>query len=250
MPLPLCRVSWLGLVPYEEAWRLQGELAARRATGLVPDILLLLEHPPVYTTGRRGSSNHLRTSPAALGAPLIESDRGGDITFHGPGQLVAYPILDLRATGLGAAGYVNRLEEAVIRTLARYGIAGGRETGLTGVWAEGEKIAAIGVRVSRPAGAAGGWVTSHGLALNVDVDLGWFQRVVPCGIADRGVTSMARLRGSAPALLEVAGELAAQFGELFGRTISTGGAFRLSQTVLTELGDEPTIRGGFHRTAG
>ncbi len=250
MTLPLCRVSWLGRLPYEEAWRLQGELAARRAVGLVPDILLLLEHPPVYTTGRRGPGNHLRIPPTALGAPLIESDRGGDITFHGPGQLVVYPILDLRASCLGVAEYVNRLEEAVIRTLTRYGIEGGREAGLPGVWVNGEKIAAIGVRVSRPVGSTGGWVTSHGLALNVDVDLDWFQHVVPCGLGDRGVTSVARLRGQVPALLEVAGELAARFGELFGRRISTGGAFRPSQAVLTGPGEGPTIGNSFHRTAG
>ena len=140
---------------FREAWRLQRELAIRRADGLAPDTLLLLEHPSVYTTGRRGHGGHLRASPVSLGAPLIESDRGGDITFHGPGQLIAYPIIGLRAAGLGVASYIQALEEVIIRTLAHYGIAGRRESDLTGVWAEGEKIAAIGVRVSRPGGVAG-----------------------------------------------------------------------------------------------
>ena len=232
MALPLCRASWLGRIAYEEAWRLQREIAAQRAAGLAPDTLLLLEHPPVYTTGRRGPGSHLRTSPASLGAPLIESDRGGDITFHGPGQLVAYPIIDLRAAGLGVAGYVRALEEVIIRTLAHYGIAGRREAGLTGVWVEGEKIAAIGVRVSRPGGVSAGWVTSHGLSLNVDVDLSWFQRVVPCGIADRGVTSMAKLLGEAPMVREVAERLSIAFSCVFDRELAAGDLVHPSQEHL------------------
>ncbi len=231
-----CRVSWLGRVEYPEAWRLQQRLVSERAAGLIPDTLLLLEHPPVYTTGRRGVGDHLRLPPEALGAPLIETDRGGDITFHGPGQLIAYAIVDLRAAGLGVVDYVRAVEETVIRTLGDYGIEAGREPGLTGVWAGGEKIAAIGVRVSRPGGAAGGWVTSHGLALNVDVDLGWFQRIVPCGIADRGVTSMARLLGRAPPLRQVAVRLAENFGGVFG--------------LRTEWADKPAADGSPPSAAG
>ena len=242
MAPPLCRASWLGRVPYEEAWRLQRDLAVRRSAGLAPDTLLLLEHPPVYTTGRRGPGGNLRTSPAVLGAPLIESDRGGAITFHGPGQLVAYPIVDLRATGLGVTGYVGMLEQVIIRTLSSYGIAGGRESGLTGVWVEGEKIAAIGVRVSRPAGAARRWVTSHGLAINVDVDLDWFQRIIPCGIADRSVTSMARLLGEAPPLRDVADRLAVHFGQVFRREMSAVPAVPSAEAALTGPRAESTIR--------
>jgi len=214
---PICEVRRLGLVDYEDAWQLQRELAARRAPAEIPDTLLLLEHPPVYTTGKRNADANLRLPPDLLRAPLVVSDRGGDITFHGPGQLVAYPIIDLRAAGLGVVTYVRSLEEVIMRTLRDYGIDSGLECGLSGVWADSDKIAAIGVRVSRPGGASGAWVTTHGLALNIDVDLDWFERIVPCGIADRGVTSMQRLLGDAPPLPEVADRLVAHFGELFGR---------------------------------
>jgi len=220
MSMPVCRARWLGRIDYEEAWALQRELVAQRGSGLIDDTLLLLEHPPVYTTGRRNGGHHLRVDADALGAPLLAVDRGGDITFHGPGQLVAYPIIDLRAAGLGVVDYVRDLEDVIIRTLGDYGIAGGREPGLTGVWADGKKIAAIGVRVSRPERRAGGrWVTSHGLALNVSVDLEWFGRIVPCGIAGRGVTSMERLLGRAVPLEEAADRLAEQFGAVFGRRV-------------------------------
>ncbi|MBI2914135.1 MAG: lipoyl(octanoyl) transferase LipB [Chloroflexi bacterium] len=232
------QATWLGRVEYEEAWRLQREIAARRAAGEVPDTLLLLEHPPVYTTGRRGAGVHLRLPEASLGAPVIASDRGGDITFHGPGQLIAYPVIDLRAADLSVVGYVRALEEAVIRTLAGYAIAAHREAGLTGVWVRGDKIAAIGVRVSRPRGTEGGWVTSHGLALNVDVDLAWFQRIVPCGIADRGVTSMAALLGSAPTAREAGERLAVRLADVLQRRLSSGRLFQPSQ-IFTALPASP-----------
>ncbi len=220
MSMPVCHARWLGRIDYEEAWALQRELVARRGAGSIEDTLLLLEHPPVYTTGRRNGARHLRVNAEALGAPLLEVDRGGDITFHGPGQLVAYPIIDLRAAGLGVVDYVRGLEEVVIRTLHDYAIEGQREPGLTGVWVDGEKIAAIGVRVSRPQRRAGGrWVTSHGLALNVSVDLDWFRRIVPCGIAGRGVTSMERLLGRDVPLEEVAERLGDQFGAVFARRV-------------------------------
>jgi lipoate-protein ligase B len=216
----VCEYRWLGTVEYSEAWDYQRDLARRRALGEAPDTLLLLEHPPVYTTGRRGPGANLRLPEAMLGAPLIVTDRGGDITFHGPGQLVAYPIIDLRAAGLSLVSYVRALEETIVRTLRGYGIEGGTECGLTGVWVGERKIAAIGVRVGRPAGAAGGWVTCHGLALNVDVDLGWFERIVPCGIADRGVTSIQALTRKAPTLQAVGERLAGCFGEVFGRRMA------------------------------
>jgi lipoyl(octanoyl) transferase len=219
----VCEARWLGRVAYDEAWRLQREVASRRAGGGIPDTLLLLEHDPVYTTGKRNADANLRLPEEALGAPLIVSDRGGDITFHGPGQLVAYPIIDLRAAGLGVVAYVRSLEEVIMRTLAHYGIESQLECGLTGVWVGSEKIAAIGVRVSRPGGALRAWVTTHGLALNVDVDLRWFERIVPCGIAERGVTSMERLLGEAPPLAEVAERLAANFGEVFKREMRRAG---------------------------
>jgi lipoate-protein ligase B len=218
----VCEHAWLGRVEYREAWQLQQELARQRALGEIPDTLLLLEHPPVYTTGRRGAGANLRLPQASLGAPLVETDRGGAITFHGPGQLVAYPIIDLRAAGLSVVSYVRALEETIVRTIRAYGIAGHTECGLTGVWTgetdgQGDKIAAIGVRVGKPAGASGGWVTGHGLALNVDVDLGWFERIVPCGIVERGVTSIEGLTDRSPGTESVSRRLAVSFGEVFER---------------------------------
>src|SRR5439155_24387992 len=144
-------------VEYRQAWALQRHIADERARGARPDTLLLMEHPPVFTTGRRNAAANLRLPEHLLGAPLVETDRGGDITFHGPGQLIAYPIIDLKAAGLGIVNYVRNLEEVVMRTLRDYGIESGLECGLTGVWIGREKIAAIGVRVSRPGGASGGW---------------------------------------------------------------------------------------------
>jgi len=159
-------------------------------------------------------------SPETLGAPLLTVDRGGDITFHGHGQLIAYPIIGLEGRTRGVQAYVRALEEVIIRTLAGYGIEAGREEGLTGVWTGRDKIAAIGVRVSRPGGAAGGWVTSHGLALNVSVDLDWFRRIIPCGIAGRGVTSMERLTDCPVPLPQVAERLAREFGTVFSRNVA------------------------------
>jgi lipoate-protein ligase B len=228
---PACEMSWLGRVEYEDAWRLQRELAIRRAGGEIPDTLLLLEHPPVYTTGKRNAEANLRLSPDLLGVPLVVSDRGGDITFHGPGQLVAYPIIDLRAAGLGVVNYVRNLEEVTMRTLCDYGIESGLECGLTGVWVGNDKIAAIGVRISRPGGASGAWVTTHGFALNVNVDLGWFERIVPCGIADRSVTSMERLLGHAPPLPEVAARLIERFGDVFEREMRQTGETPITPSV-------------------
>ena len=213
---PVCEYAWLGTLEYGEAWELQRELAKLRALGELPDTLLLLEHPPVYTTGRRGAGANLRLPETMLGAALVETDRGGDITFHGPGQLIAYPVMDLREARLGVVDYVRRLEEVIIGTLGHYGIEASVNCGLTGVWVGEEKVAAIGVRVGRPLGT-GGWVTTHGLALNVDVDLAWFRKIVPCGIADRGVTSMQELVGAAPPVEGIATVLARQFGEMFRR---------------------------------
>jgi lipoyl(octanoyl) transferase len=240
---------------------LQQRLARELAAGERPDTLLLLEHQPVYTTGRRDVSTNLRLAPELLGAPLVETDRGGDITFHGPGQLIGYPTIDLRAAKMGVVNYVRGLEEVITRTLRSYGIESGTECGLTGVWVpppsassttdcrspldggEGgtagrgvrgkgsEKIAAIGVRVSRPGGAGGGWIATHGLALNVSVDLAWFERIVPCGIADRGVTSIQRLLVEAPEIEAIADRLAASFGEVFSRRMRIAEGLRSAAVV-------------------
>jgi lipoyl(octanoyl) transferase len=223
---PICEYAWLGRIGYAEAWELQKKVARERAEGARPDTLLLLEHPPVYTTGKRDANSNLRLPKEMLGAPLVRTDRGGDITFHGPGQLIAYPIIELREARLGVVDYVRRLEEVIIGTLRRVGIEASVICGLTGVWVGDEKIAAIGVRVGRPPGT-GGWVTTHGLALNVDVDLEWFRRIVPCGIADKGVTSIQALGGNAVPTGDVASLLAEGFGAVFGREM------RFVNTLLT-----------------
>ena len=210
--------AYLGRVPYEEGLRLQEERVARVKEG-GEERLFLLEHDPVLTLGRNADRKHITASPetlARMGISVHECGRGGDVTYHGPGQLVGYPILNLAPDRKDVWRYVRNLEEAVLCTLAGYGITAGRIPGLTGVWVGGEKVAAIGVRVSR-------WVTSHGFALNVDPDLGHFGTIVPCGIRDRGVTSMARLMTTAPDLPEVAHRFAERFAEVFGRKLAWEG---------------------------
>ncbi len=170
---------------YQEAFRLQRELVEGRKRDVVPDQFLIVEHPHTITLGRNGKLEHLLASPDILeraGIAFHETDRGGDITYHGPGQIVGYPILDLREWKRDVGAYVRALEQVLIDTLADFGIASQRVAGLTGVWTRGRKIAAIGVHISR-------WVTSHGFALNVDTDLRYFQYIVPCGLT-LPVTSM------------------------------------------------------------
>jgi lipoyl(octanoyl) transferase len=199
-------VDRLGTVPYRPAWELQDELADQRRGRRIGDRLLLLEHFPVYTIGRGGDEANLLATPDRLreiGAELIRIDRGGDITFHGPGQIVAYPIVEL-ADPLDLRRYVRTLEEAVIGTTASFGVETGRLAGHPGIWVEGDrKIAAIGVRVKRG-------VTTHGLALNVNTDLRWFEEMIPCGIPDKGVTSLARELGAPVPMDAVEDELARQ----------------------------------------
>jgi lipoyl(octanoyl) transferase len=209
----VCRWAFLGRCGYQRVWDLQRSLAQARAEceDTVGDILLLLEHSPVYTLGRRSKPANLllpRKALEAKGAQVVDVDRGGEITFHGPGQLVGYPIVSLRAWG-GPLQYVYALEEALIRALDVYGITAGRIEGLTGVWAGGAKIAAIGIKVSRG-------VTTHGFALNVATDLSWFQNIVPCGIHDRDVTSMERMLGRFIPVVEVASIVAERFGHALG----------------------------------
>jgi lipoyl(octanoyl) transferase len=210
------RVLRLGTVPYEEALALQRDLVDRRRRDEIPDHLLLLQHPHVITLGVRtaDATSHILANPAQLerkGVTVHETGRGGDVTYHGPGQLVGYPILALEAERRDLHRYVRDIEECLIRALARFGIAGGRVAGLTGVWVENAKVAAIGVRVSR-------WITSHGFALNVTTDLDYFGLIVPCGITDRGVTSMSRLLRRAPAFEAVETAVEAEFCYVFGRT--------------------------------
>jgi lipoyl(octanoyl) transferase len=207
-------VRRLGRVPYGEALTLQRALVEERRAGLVPDLLLLVEHPPVLTLGVKGDGgrSHILVRPEALaarGIEVFETGRGGDITYHGPGQIVGYPIIDLNPDRRDVHRYVRDLEEVLIRTAGGFGISATRVPGLTGVWVGQDKLAAIGVRISR-------WVTSHGFALNVSTDLTHFDLIIPCGIADRGVTSMARL-GSTASVREVEDRLVEQVCQVFER---------------------------------
>jgi lipoate-protein ligase B len=205
----------LGRRGFLETWELQRRLVERRQRGEIGDVLLFVEHPPTYTLGRSGKREHLLVGPdalAALAADFIETDRGGDITFHGPGQIVGYPIVDLRRWAADVHAYLRALEEVLILALGRFGIEAGREAGYTGVWHRDGKIAAIGVRVSR-------WVTSHGFALNVTTDLDYFRRIVPCGIVGRGVSSMASVLEAPISPDRVREELSTSFGSVFARTM-------------------------------
>lgn len=206
----------LGRVPYADALDLQRRLVEERKADRVEDLLLLVEHPHVLTLGVRGDggrSHILATdeSLAARGVQVFETGRGGDVTYHGPGQVVGYPIICLKPDRCDVHRYVRDLEEVLIRTAADYGIAAGRVEGLTGVWVEREKLAAIGVRIAR-------WVTSHGFALNVTTDLDYFNLIIPCGIADRGVTSLEKLLGRAVDLTEVEQRVAKHFCDVFARS--------------------------------
>lgn len=202
---------WLGGdVDYQWAWDLQRRIAAERADGTVGDTFLLLEHASVYTAGPRAPMEHV---VGELRAPLVQTDRGGQVTYHGPGQLVGYPIIDLAAKGLGPKAYVHGIEAALVEALAGFGVAAHTENGLTGVWTERGKIAAIGVKISRG-------VSLHGFALNVNTDLVAYAPIVPCGIFDRPVTSMAQVLGDAPAMDAVRGAVALAIGRQLGITWS------------------------------
>ncbi len=215
-------VRRLGVVGYDDALELQRALVEERRADRIPDTLLLLEHPHVLTLGvkRGGGRDHIIASPerlAALGVTVYEAGRGGDVTYHGPGQIVGYPIVNLKPDRQDVHRYVRDLEEVLIRTCADFRVRAARVDGLTGVWVNHpvrglEKIAAIGVRIAR-------WVTSHGFALNVNSDLEYFQLIVPCGIRDHGVTSLQAQLGRAASLQEVEDRLVEQFAAVFGRQV-------------------------------
>jgi lipoyl(octanoyl) transferase len=208
-------VRQLGLVPYADALALQRSLVEQRRANLIPDVLLIVEHAPVITLGVKGDGGrgHVTASPERLSELEIEvqeSGRGGDVTYHGPGQIVGYPILDLRPDRCDVHRYVRDLEEVMIRACADFGVAAGRVAGLTGAWVGPDKIGAIGVRISR-------WITSHGFAFNVSTDLEPFQLIVPCGITDRGVTSLERACGDTVPMPEAEAALIGHFLEVFAR---------------------------------
>src|SRR5262245_253244 len=209
-------VRRLGRMRYAEALALQEAQVLARQRGEAPDTLFLLEHEPVFTLGRNARRENVLFPEVALrarGFDVFDVGRGGDVTYHGPGQLVAYPVFELPPDRRDVHRYVRDLEEVMIRTCRDYGITASRIPGLTGAWVGSEKIGAIGVRISR-------WVTSHGLAFNVATDLHPFQLIVPCGISDRGVTSLERLLGRAVFPDEVADRLAAHFAVVFQREVA------------------------------
>ncbi len=213
-------VRRLGLIGYDDALALQRDLVEERRADRVPDLLLLLEHPPVITLGVRSEiarANVVASSErlADLGVTVHETGRGGDVTYHGPGQIVGYPILDLRPDRCDVHKYVRDLEEVMIRTCAAYGVPAGRISGLTGAWVGAEKIGAIGIRISR-------WITSHGFAFNVRTDLDHFKLIVPCGITDRGVTSLEKVTGQSIPMRDVEDAITRSFAEVFERALDSG----------------------------
>jgi lipoyl(octanoyl) transferase len=208
----LCHVEQLGRIEYAEALRmLRGKVAARKV-GTISDTLLLVEHPHVYTLGRNARREHVlatRDQLEALGVEVFDTDRGGDVTYHGPGQLVGYPVLDLSEHRRDLAWYMRSLEEVLVGVAQEFGVQAGRQKGAAGVWVENEKLAAMGVHVSR-------WITSHGFALNVNTDLSYFDGIVPCGLRGKGVTSLEKLLGRAIEMDCVAEQVVKHFGKVFG----------------------------------
>jgi len=208
----LCHVEQFGLVDYATALAIQTEKVAQRKADAIADTLLLLEHPHVYTLGRNARQENVLISTeelAARGAQVFATDRGGDVTYHGPGQLVGYPILDLTQHRRDISWYMRSLEEVLILTARDFGVEGERLTGAPGVWVGNNKLAAMGVHVSR-------WVTSHGFAFNVNTDLRYFDWIVPCGLLDKGVTSLAKLLGHPVDMDAVIEPVIEHFGTVFG----------------------------------
>ena len=224
-------VRRLGLVAYRDALELQRALVEERKADRIPDTLLLLEHPHVVTIGvRKGGAANIVATPerlAELGVEVFETGRGGDVTYHGPGQLVAYPILDLKPDRQDVHRYVRDLEEVMIRVCADFGIDASRIPGLSGAWVGAEKVGAVGVRISR-------WITSHGIAFNVTTDLDYFKLIVPCGISDRGVTSLARITGKAHELADIADRFERHFREVFGNKPEAAGFVSVGERTAAD----------------
>ncbi len=214
---PVLEARWLGSVPYRRGLEIQEDLVGRRRDGDVPDQLLLLEHPHVITMGSSADPAHVLAGPElrrSLGIEMLETGRGGDVTYHGPGQLVGYPILDLRPDRKDIHRYLRDLEDVLIRVIDAFGVAGTRVPGRTGVWTGRGKIAAIGVRVSSR------WITSHGFALNVNTEMEYYRTIIPCGIAEEGVTSLAEATGAPVRMEEVVALTRETFGDVFRRNVA------------------------------
>ncbi|MFC1915846.1 lipoyl(octanoyl) transferase LipB [Chloroflexota bacterium] len=222
-----CLVYQLGLIEYNDAYHLQRKLLGERLDGQKADILLLLEHPPTITIGKSGKLENVLTSPARLASERVSfvlTDRGGDVTYHGPGQLVNYPIIDLRERGRDIHQYLHNLEEVLIRTLSDFAIKSTRDKNHTGVWVKDEEIAAIGLRIRK-------WITMHGFALNVNTNLEHFALINPCGFTDRKATSMAYLLGQEIPMATVTERLLFHFAEVFNV------AFELNEDILVSSHD-------------
>jgi len=197
----------LGLSDYNETWKLQKKLQSKRILGEIEDHLLLVEHPPVFTLGKNASKQHIINNSDDVS--IIQTDRGGNITFHGPGQLVGYPILDLNHYKRSITWYMRELEQLAIDVLGEYDIKASRKKGLTGTWVKDKKIAALGVRISR-------WVTMHGFSLNINPDLNFYNNIIPCGIKEYGVTSMAKIMGDeVPSMDEIKAKMTKHFTKNF-----------------------------------
>jgi lipoyl(octanoyl) transferase len=212
------QVLKLGRTDYKTCWDFQRRVFDLRAVALIPDSLLLTEHDHVYTIGRGGDADHLLATELELrerGATVYHNDRGGDVTYHGPGQLVGYPILDLRSYYLDLHRYLRDIEEVIIRSLKAFDLLGRRTDGYTGVWVDDDKVCAIGLKSSR-------WVTMHGFALNVNTDLSFFQRIIPCGILEKGVTSLGQLMGRDVEMNEVSDRVIKEFGNVFDVEVQKG----------------------------
>jgi len=231
----LCRVYELGLVEYSEACRLQKSLLARRLEGDTGDTLLLLEHPPTITVGRAGKLENILATQSELaekGVTVFFTDRGGDVTYHGPGQLVGYPIIDLRERSRDIHSYLHNLEEVLIRTLADFSVKAGRDKTHSGVWVGNKEIAAIGIKVKR-------WVTMHGFALNVNVDLEPFSLINPCGFCDRKAASLSALTSQYVPRTAVTERLLSHFSEVFDARLVTEDDSKSGQYRLLGTGGKP-----------
>lgn len=224
-------IIWnLHTAPYDDVWKLQQKLFNLQVQESISDVLLLTEHNHVYTIGKSGNDKHLLSDNDELrkrSTEVFYVDRGGDITYHGPGQLVGYPILNLNNYYLDIHRYLRDLEEVLIRTLNDFGINGNRENEFTGVWVGNEKIAAIGIKVSK-------WITMHGFALNVNTDLSYFDRIIPCGIFHRGVTSMQRILGNSISLQDVSDRVSYHFGCVFNAQIVKYSKNEIMKSIIFE----------------
>ena len=235
---PRVRACWLGSTPYREAWDLQAELVGAVRDGRAPDTLLLLEHPHVFTMGRAATADHLLWDAgerARRGVDVVWADRGGEATYHGPGQLVGYPILDLTHFGITIPEYLQKLERSLIEYMAEVGIhAEPGAPGLTGVWAKGEKVAAVGIKLNRP-------VVSHGFALNLTTDLGFFDGIIPCGHVEKRPTSVAALTGEHVDVDAAARAYATHFERVFGAELGWTAPESLVPSKPAGVGAAPHI---------